>query len=100
MLAIGRALMCKPDLLLLDEPCEGLAPILVESIRGVLKKLKEEIANSMVLTSPNLKLMLDVCDRTFILSKGQLVWESSVAELEANEDIQLEYLGVGRARSY
>jgi branched-chain amino acid transport system ATP-binding protein len=93
MLAIGRALMTNPDLLLLDEPTEGLAPLLVLEVGRVLRELKGE-GLSILLVEQNLSLALSVADRTHILSRGQIVHSSRPDELLANEDVKSRYLGV------
>ena len=93
MLAIGRALMTNPDLLLLDEPTEGLAPLLVLEVGRVIGELKRE-GLSILLVEQNLPLALSVADRTHILSRGQIVHSSRPAELMANEEIKSRYLGV------
>jgi len=93
MLAIGRALMTNPDLLLLDEPTEGLAPLLVLEVARVLRELKRE-GLSILLVEQNLPLALSVADRTHILSRGQIVHSSRPDELLANEDVKSRYLGV------
>jgi branched-chain amino acid transport system ATP-binding protein len=93
MLAIGRALMSNPGLLLLDEPTEGLAPLLVLEVGRVLKALKRE-GLSILLVEQNLPLALSVADRTHILSRGQIVHSARPDELLANEEVKSRYLGV------
>jgi len=91
MLAIGRALMTNPDLLLMDEPSEGLAPLIVRNIGSIIKTLKEE-GLSILLVEQNLPMALGVADYAYIISKGIIVYESTPHELEANEEIKAKYL--------
>jgi len=91
MLAIVRALMLNPEVLLLDEPSEGIAPLIVEEIVGVLRKLKGE-GLTVLLVEQNLRVALDLCDRLYVLSKGQVCYTGTGAELENNEPVLSEYL--------
>ena len=91
MLAIGRALMTNPDLLLMDEPSEGLAPLIVRDIGSIIRQLKEE-GLSILLVEQNLPMALGVADYAYIISKGIIVYESTPHELEANEEIKAKYL--------
>jgi branched-chain amino acid transport system ATP-binding protein len=93
MLAIGRALMTNGRLLLLDEPSEGLAPIIVREIGQIVRRLKEERL-SILLVEQNYHLALRVADRVYVMSKGQIVYEGTPAGLEAAEDVKRRYLGV------
>jgi branched-chain amino acid transport system ATP-binding protein len=93
MLAIGRALMSDPDLLLMDEPTEGLAPLLVREVGRVIAELKRE-GLSILLVEQNLPLALSVADGVHILSRGQIVHSSRPAELMANEEVKSRFLGV------
>jgi branched-chain amino acid transport system ATP-binding protein len=93
MLAVARALMTNPRLLLLDEPSEGLAPIIVREIGRVLARLKGE-GLSILLVEQNVPLALRVADRVYIMSKGQIVYHGSPAALDADEDIKRRFLGV------
>jgi branched-chain amino acid transport system ATP-binding protein len=93
MLAIGRALMSNPDLLLLDEPTEGLAPLLVREVGRVIAELKRS-GLSILLVEQNLALALSVADRVHVLSRGQIVHTGTPGELMGNEDVKTRYLGV------
>jgi branched-chain amino acid transport system ATP-binding protein len=93
MLAIGRALLTNGRLLLLDEPSEGLAPIIVREIGRVLEALKRDRL-SILLVEQNYHLALRVADRVYVMSKGQIVYEGTPAALEADEDVKRRYLGV------
>jgi branched-chain amino acid transport system ATP-binding protein len=93
MLAIGRALLTNGRLLLLDEPSEGLAPIIVREIGRILQALKAERL-SLLLVEQNYHLALRVADRVYVMNKGQIVYEGTPAGLEANEEIKRRYLGV------
>ncbi len=93
MLAIGRALLTNGRLLVLDEPSEGLAPLIVREIGGVVKGLKGERL-SILLVEQNYHLALQVADRVYVMNKGQIVWGGTPAALEANEDVKRRYLGV------
>ena len=93
MLAIGRALMTNPDLLLMDEPTEGLAPLLVREVGRAIGELKRA-GLSILLVEQNLPLALSVADRVHILSRGQIVHTCSPAELSADDAIKSQYLGV------
>jgi branched-chain amino acid transport system ATP-binding protein len=93
MLAIGRALMTNPTLLLMDEPTEGLAPLLVREVGRVLAELRRE-GLSILLVEQNLPLALSVADRAHILSRGQIVHSGTPSELAANEDVKSRYLGL------
>jgi branched-chain amino acid transport system ATP-binding protein len=93
MLAIGRALLTNPRLLLLDEPSEGLAPIVVREIGRLLGRLKSE-GLSILLVEQNVRLALRVADRVYVMNKGQIVYHGSPRELEADEDVKRRYLGV------
>ena len=93
MLAIARALMTNPDLLLMDEPSEGLAPILVEQLGDDLKKVKEA-GLAVFLVEQNLGLALEVADDMYILDRGQVVFHGTPEELAEDEELQEAYLGV------
>ncbi|HTK93236.1 MAG TPA: ABC transporter ATP-binding protein [Verrucomicrobiae bacterium] len=93
MLAIGRALMTDPRLLLLDEPTEGLAPLLVREVGRVLGELRRS-GLSILLVEQNLPLALAVVDRVHILSRGQIVHSARPDELAADEAVKSRYLGV------
>jgi branched-chain amino acid transport system ATP-binding protein len=96
MLAIARALMANPVLLLMDEPTEGLAPLLVREIKNVLRKLKDEKKTSILLVEQNYQMVLDLADYIYVMSKGAIVYESKPEELASNEAIKGKYLGVGK----
>jgi len=91
MLAVGRALMTNPDLLLMDEPSEGLAPLVVHDIGFIIVRLKKE-GLSILLVEQNLPMGLGVSDHVLIISKGQIVYESSPAQLRENEEVKVKYL--------
>jgi len=96
MLAIGRALMTNGRMLVLDEPSEGLAPIIVREIGRVVQGLKGERL-SILLVEQNYHLALRVADRVYVMNKGQIVWEGTPAGLEAAEEIKRRFLGVAEA---
>jgi branched-chain amino acid transport system ATP-binding protein len=93
MLAIGRALMTNPELLLMDEPSEGLAPLLVQQLGQQLLELKQT-SISILLVEQNLGLALKLADEVYILEKGRIVHQSSPAALEADQDARRRFLGV------
>ena len=93
MLAIARALMSNPELLLMDEPTEGLAPLLVREVGRVIGELKRE-GLSILLVEQNLPLALGVADRVHILSRGQIVYTGEPGALAADEEVKSRYLGV------
>jgi branched-chain amino acid transport system ATP-binding protein len=93
MLAIARALMLNPDLILLDEPSEGLAPMIVEEIVRVMHKLKGE-GLAVLLVEQNLRVALDLADRHYVLSKGAVCYTGASADLEHNEHVLSEFLSV------
>jgi branched-chain amino acid transport system ATP-binding protein len=93
MLAIGRALMTNPRLLVLDEPSEGLAPRIVHEIGRVLLQLKAQ-GLAVLLVEQNVALALRVADRVYVMSKGQIVYSGTPAELAAAEDVKRRFLGV------
>ncbi len=93
MLAIGRALMSNPHLLLMDEPTEGLAPLIVREVGRVMGELRGQ-GLSILLVEQNLPLALAVANRIHILSRGQIVHSSTPAELMASEAVKSRYLGV------
>ncbi len=93
MLAICRALMTNPDLLLMDEPSEGLAPIIVREIGRIIGQLKAS-GLSILLVEQNFPMALAVADYTYVVSKGRIVHESIPEELERNEKVKSIYLGV------
>lgn len=93
MLAIGRALMTNPQLILMDEPTEGLAPLLVRQVGQVIGELKRE-GLSILLVEQNLAMGLSVADRVHVISRGRVVHSSAPAELLANDEVKSRYLGV------
>lgn len=95
MLAIGRALMSKPALLLLDEPSMGLAPKIVSDIFKVVTHLREEQDTTILLVEQNAHVALDVADRGYILETGRIVLQGTSEELLENKEIKRAYLGKG-----
>jgi len=93
MLAIGRALMTNPKLLVLDEATEGLAPLVRTEIWNCLAGLKAA-GQSILVIDKNVKALTQIADRHYIIEKGQVVWQGTSPELAANEDLQHRYLGV------
>jgi branched-chain amino acid transport system ATP-binding protein len=93
ILAIGRALMTNPKALLLDEPSEGLAPLVVREVGRVLATLKRE-GLPILLVEQNFPLALRVADRVYVMSKGQIVYSGAPAALAADEEIKRRFLGV------
>src|SRR5574341_409580 len=93
MLAIARALMTNPELLLMDEPSEGLAPLLVQEIGRVLNELRAQ-SLSILLVEQNLAMALGLADRVYVMNKGQIVYTGLPGELQANQEVKHRYLGV------
>ncbi len=98
MLAIGRALMTNPRLLVLDEASEGLAPLIREEIRNCLKRLKAE-GQSILVIDRNLKALLDFVDRIAVIEKGRIVWRGSAGEFRSEPSIVKRFLHVGGAQA-
>jgi branched-chain amino acid transport system ATP-binding protein len=93
MLSIARALLMNPRLLILDEPTEGLAPIIVKLIHDKLKELKQA-GLSMILVEQNFGFATSLADDVVVVGKGQVVWTGSAADIRSNEPVQHEWLGV------
>ena len=93
MLAIGRALLTNGRLVLLDEPSEGLSPLIVREIGRTLRTLRDERL-SLLLVEQNYHLALQVADRVYVMNRGQIVYEGTPAELERDEETKRRFLGV------
>ncbi len=94
MLAIARALMTGPDLLLLDEPSQGLAPLVVNAVMDTIRELKKQRV-SMLLVEQNVEMALQLADRVYVIDHGTVVFEGSPGALRADQRITATYLGVG-----
>jgi len=93
MLTVARTLMGNPLLVLLDEPSEGVSPLIVEQMANTIVELKRD-GLSILLSEQNLHFARLVCDRAFVLEKGQLQWQGSMDELDRNQEVQRAYLTV------
>lgn len=93
MLTISRTLMGNPELLLLDEPSEGLAPVIVKVLGDMIDLLKQE-GVTVLLSEQNMKFALKHSDRAYIVDNGHIKYSGSVEELEKNEEIKKKYLAV------
>lgn len=103
MLAIGRGLMSRPRLLLLDEPSLGLAPLLVEEIFSILKRLNQEEGLTILLVEQNVTMALAIADEGSVMENGKIVLSGPAEKLRGNDDIKEFYLGlseVGTKKSY
>jgi branched-chain amino acid transport system ATP-binding protein len=103
MLAIGRALMARPKLMLLDEPSLGLAPLLVKEIFGIIDRINKEEGTTILLVEQNARVALSIADYGYIMENGKIVMDDPVDKLKENEDVKEFYLGlskVGDKRSY
>lgn len=94
MLTIARALMTNPDLLLFDEPSEGLAPVVVQEVFRIIEQLKAA-GQSILLVEQDFGMAMSVADYAYVMSKGTIVYESEPGDLIENENIKSMYLGVG-----
>ena len=93
MLAIGRALMGKPRLLLLDEPSFGLAPLIVKDIFAIMRRINQEEQVSILLVEQNAKLALDLADSAYLIETGRIVLSGSAQDMRSNDAVRKAYLG-------
>jgi branched-chain amino acid transport system ATP-binding protein len=103
MLVIGRALMARPKLLLLDEPSLGLAPLLVREIFDIIRKIHDEQGTTFLLVEQNAQLALRIADYGYIMENGRIVFDGPADTLRGNEDVREFYLGLseaGRRKSF
>lgn len=103
MVVIGRGLMARPRLLMLDEPSLGLAPLLVQEIFEVIKQINKETGTPILLVEQNARIALDVADYAYVMENGRVVLDGPADQLSENEDIKEFYLGltqVGERKSY
>ncbi|MSO90954.1 MAG: ABC transporter ATP-binding protein [Acetobacteraceae bacterium] len=103
MLAIGRALMSDPSVILFDEPSLGLAPLIVENIFRIIARLRDEGNRTILLVEQNAALALAIADHAYVMETGRIALEGSAAELRENAEIRESYLGLndaGTRRSY
>ena len=94
MLAIARALMTGPELLLLDEPSQGLAPLVVNAVIDTIRELKNQRV-SMLLVEQNAELALQLADRVYVIDHGTVVFEGTPEKLRGEQQVTATYLGVG-----
>ena len=94
MLAISRALMAKPKLLLLDEPSLGLAPIIVQQIMNIIKKVNTENKTTIFLVEQNANLALKIADRGYVMETGRITMKDTAEALQQNEEVKKAYLGI------
>lgn len=94
MLAIGRALITNPELILMDEPTEGLSPLLVKEVGRVIQSFKEEGKLSILLVEQNFSVGVKLADYIYIMNKGVIVFKGTARELLARPDVQSTYLGI------
>ena len=92
MLAMGRAIMAKPKLLLLDEPSMGLAPLMVKTIFNIIKEINQD-GTTVLLVEQNANMALSIANRAYVIETGRVVVSGSAAELQASEEIKKAYLG-------
>lgn len=103
MLVIGRALMSKPRIVLLDEPSLGLAPLIVAEIFALIERMRDEEGIAFLVVEQNAKVALAIADHGYVLENGRIMLEGSGAELRENEDIKEFYLGMslsGQGKSF
>lgn len=103
MLVIGRALMARPKIMLLDEPSLGLSPILVKEIFQIIRQIKEQENTSILLVEQNAKMALDISEYAYVMESGRVVMDGLSDHLKNNEDIKEFYLGLsdlGKRKSY
>jgi branched-chain amino acid transport system ATP-binding protein len=103
MLVIGRGLMAKPKLMLLDEPSLGLAPLLVREIFEIIKKVNAERGTTFLLVEQNARIALGIADYGYIMENGRIVFDGPASKLRGNDDVREFYLGLseaGRRKSY
>ncbi len=98
MLSVARALVQDPELLLLDEPTEGLAPVIVEDLSEILEEVVERDV-TVLITEQNVEFALDLSERAYIIESGENAWDGSIEELRQREDLLEQYLSVGAAES-
>jgi len=96
MLAIGRALMARPKLMLLDEPSLGLAPLLVKEIFGIIDRINKEEGTTILLVEQNARIALSIADYGYIMENGKIVMDDPVEKLKENEDVKEFYLGLSK----
>jgi branched-chain amino acid transport system ATP-binding protein len=94
MLAVGRGLMAEPELLMIDEPSLGLAPIIVSKLFKVLEELKRDRGVTMVLVEQNVEASLGIADRAYLLDNGRITFEGNPEKFRANEALRESYLGL------
>lgn len=94
MLAIARALLTGPELLLLDEPSQGLAPLIVNDVMNTIRELRAERV-SMLLVEQNAEMALALADRVYVIDHGTVVFEGTPQQLRADAQVAATYLGVG-----
>jgi branched-chain amino acid transport system ATP-binding protein len=103
MLAIGRALMARPAIMMLDEPSLGLAPMLVSEIFAIVRRLNHDLGTTVLLVEQNAQRALEIADYGYIMEQGRIVLEGPAGELTDNPDVKEFYLGIGESgqrRSY
>jgi branched-chain amino acid transport system ATP-binding protein len=93
MLAIGRALMAKPKLILMDEPSMGLSPLLVKEVFGIIRRLNEELGITILLVEQNARMALSVASYGYVMEGGKVVLDGTAEALSTNEDVKEFYLG-------
>jgi branched-chain amino acid transport system ATP-binding protein len=98
MLSVARALVQDPDLLLLDEPTEGLAPVIVEDLSEILEDVVRRDV-TVLITEQNVEFALELSERAYIIESGENAWEGSIADLRQREDLLEQYLSIGAAEA-
>jgi branched-chain amino acid transport system ATP-binding protein len=98
MLAIGRALMARPKLILLDEPSMGLSPLLVKEVFAIIRRLNRELGVTILLVEQNARIALQTADHGYIIERGKIVLDGTAEALANNEDVKEFYLGQGEER--